>query len=205
MKAELKVSAISKPILRLFFFSGFAAIIYQIVWQRMLYASFGTNIEAITIIVSVFMFGLGLGSLLGGYLSKRYNDKLIQLFFSIEIAIGLFGLNSNFFISSVSKVFLNYHDAALPFIIFMLLCIPTMAMGATFPILVAYIFKQNQSVGESVSELYYINTLGSAVACFLTIGLLFVFFSLSQVLIIAACINFVVAALSIFYLKKNLK
>jgi spermidine synthase len=198
-------SPISRLIIRLFFFSGFAAIIYQIVWQRMLYASFGTNIEAITIIVSVFMFGLGLGSLLGGYLSRKYNSSLIQLFVTIEIAIGVFGICSKFLISTVSTAFLNYPDGALPFIIFMLLCIPTLAMGATFPVLVAYIFKSNRSVEESVSKLYYINTLGSAVACFLTIGLLFVFLTLTQVLIFAACINFAVAAISFTYIKKKIR
>lgn len=170
----------------------------------MLYASFGTNIEAITIIVSVFMFGLGLGSLLGGHLSRKFNNSLIQLFVTLEIAIGVFGICSKFLISTVSKVFLNYHDAALPFIIFMLLCIPTMAMGATFPVLVTYVFKSNRSVEESVSKLYYINTLGSAVACFLTIGPLFIFLTLTQVLIFAACINFCVAALSFVYLKKKI-
>ncbi len=170
----------------------------------MLYSSFGTNIEAITIIVSVFMFGLGLGSLLGGYLSRKFNNSLIQLFVTIEIAIGIFGICSKFLISSVSSAFLNYHDAALPLIIFMLLCIPTLAMGATFPILVSYVFKLNRSVEESVSKLYYINTMGSAVACFLTIGLLFVFLTLTQVLIVAACINFGVAVLSFVYLKKKI-
>lgn len=197
-------STISKPLIRLFFFSGFAAIIYQIVWQRLLYASFGTNIEAITIIVSVFMFGLGLGSLLGGFLSRKFNHRLIQLFVGIEVSIGLFGICSKWLIAYVSTAFLNYHDAALPLIIFMLLCIPTMAMGATFPILVTHAFKANKSVEESVSKLYYVNTLGSAVACFLTIGPLFIFLTLSQVLIVAACINFSVAGLSIVYLKKKI-
>lgn len=199
----LNAAVFSKPIIRLFFFSGFAAIIYQIVWQRMLYASFGTNIEAITIIVSVFMFGLGLGSLLGGYLSRKYNNSLIQLFVTIEIAIGVFGIFSKLLIATVSIAFLHYNDAALPLIIFMLLCIPTMAMGATFPILVAYLFKTNQSVEETVSKLYYINTLGSAISCFLTIGLLFVFLTLTQVLIFAACINFSVAAIAFVYIKKK--
>src|SRR5665213_224680 len=39
----------------LFLISGFAALIYQIVWQRALFAAFGVNIESITIIVSLFM------------------------------------------------------------------------------------------------------------------------------------------------------
>ena len=42
---------------------GFAALCYQLVWQRILFATFGINIESVTIIVSLFMFGLGLGAL----------------------------------------------------------------------------------------------------------------------------------------------
>ena len=79
-----------------------------------------------------------------------------------------------------------------------------MAMGATLPILVTYLFKSNRSVEESVSKLYYVNTLGSAVACFLTIGPLFIFLTLTQVLIFAAVVNFCVAGLSVFYLKKQI-
>jgi len=55
----------------LFFFSGFPALIYQLTWQRALFRIFGVNIESVTVVVAAFMLGLGLGSLLGGELSKR--------------------------------------------------------------------------------------------------------------------------------------
>ena len=55
----------------LFFFSGFPALIYQLTWQRALFRTFGVNIESVTIVVTAFMLGLGLGSLAGGWLSKR--------------------------------------------------------------------------------------------------------------------------------------
>ena len=47
----------------LFLVSGFAAMIYQIVWQRALFTLYGVNIESVTMIVTVFMLGLGMGSL----------------------------------------------------------------------------------------------------------------------------------------------
>ena len=50
----------------LFFISGFAALIYQIIWQRALFAIYGINVQSITIIVSAFMLGLGLGSICVG-------------------------------------------------------------------------------------------------------------------------------------------
>jgi len=43
----------------LFFCSGFPALIYQIVWQRALFAIYGLNIQSVTIVVSAFMLGLG--------------------------------------------------------------------------------------------------------------------------------------------------
>ena len=52
----------------LFFLSGVPALLYQIVWQRALFTIYGVNIESVTIIVTIFMLGLGLGSLAGGWL-----------------------------------------------------------------------------------------------------------------------------------------
>jgi spermidine synthase len=51
----------------LFFFSGFPALIYQLTWQRSLFRIFGVTTESVTIVVTAFMFGLGLGSLAGGW------------------------------------------------------------------------------------------------------------------------------------------
>src|SRR5579862_6413789 len=50
----------------LFFLSGFPALIYQIVWQRTLFIIYGVNVESVTVVVTAFMLGLGLGSLVGG-------------------------------------------------------------------------------------------------------------------------------------------
>ena len=59
----------------LFFLSGFPALLYQIVWQRALFTLYGVNIESVTMIVTVFMLGLGLGSLAGGRLSQIWADN----------------------------------------------------------------------------------------------------------------------------------
>src|SRR5215468_1287166 len=78
----------------LFFFSGFPALIYQLVWQRALFRIFGVNIESVTIVVTAFMLGLGLGSLVGGLISKRRGIPLLPLLAAIELATGGFGLVS---------------------------------------------------------------------------------------------------------------
>lgn len=52
-----------------FFMSGFAALVYQIAWQRMLFTAFGVDLESITIVIAVFMAGLGIGAYFGGKIS----------------------------------------------------------------------------------------------------------------------------------------
>src|SRR5437588_4936673 len=78
----------------LFFFSGFPALIYQIVWQRALFAIYGVNIESVTVVVTAFMLGLGLGSLMGGWLSQRRGVSLLLLFGFMELGIAAYGLIS---------------------------------------------------------------------------------------------------------------
>lgn len=187
----------------LFFCSGVSAIIYQIVWQRVLFASFGTDIESITIIVSVFMLGLGLGSLIGGAMSNASEKKLINYFIFFETAIGLFGLISIPLIEYISQVTLHLSGGWLPFIVFAILVIPTFAMGATLPVLVTYLFKQTKSVGNSVTRLYYINTLGSAIGCLVTVGILFVIGTRQSTIYAAALLNFLIALLTFIYSRKK--
>ena len=77
--------------LAVFLLSGFAALVYQVVWQRALFTIFGVNIESVTLVVTAFMLGLGLGSLAGGALSKRGSRELLLWFSAIELGIGIFG------------------------------------------------------------------------------------------------------------------
>ena len=48
-----------------FFFSGLASLMYQVVWQRLLTVYYGVGPVATTLIVSTYMLGLGLGALVG--------------------------------------------------------------------------------------------------------------------------------------------
>ena len=88
------LSAKTRTLCVLFFFSGFPALIYQLTWQRAMFRIFGVNSESVTIVVSAFMLGLGLGSLAGGWMSKRQHISLLPLLAAIELATAIFGIVS---------------------------------------------------------------------------------------------------------------
>jgi len=50
----------------LFFVSGFCGLLYQVVWVRLAFASFGIVTPVLSVVISVFMLGLALGSWAGG-------------------------------------------------------------------------------------------------------------------------------------------
>lgn len=177
-----------------FFLSGMAAILYQVLWQRAVFTMFGSDSESVTIVVSAFMLGLGLGSLVGGALSKRFPNHLILVFAAIEASIGAFGLVSLSFFAALREWVLSASEVTLHIVSFIGVALPVSLMGMTLPVLVAYLVRQTDNVGHSVGVLYYVNTLGSAVGCFIGAFFLFRELGMSGSVMLAAGLNLGVAA-----------
>src|ERR1017187_10471688 len=123
----------------LFFFSGFPALIYQLTWQRALFRIFGVNIESVTIVVTAFMLGLGLGSLAGGWLSKRRGIPLLPLLGGIELMTGAFGFVSLAIFDKVGEFTIGLSLPATAAVTLALVVVPTLLMGATLPVLVSHL------------------------------------------------------------------
>lgn len=155
---------IPAPVLyAVFLLSGFAAILYQLVWQRSLFRLLGTSSESVTMVVTAFMLGLGLGSLAGGWASVRSWIPLPVIFGLVEIGIGAFGFVSMPLFAWIASVTAAARGLTIGLVAFVAVLIPTLFMGGTLPILVAYLVRRSGNVGKSVGFLYFINTLGSAV------------------------------------------
>ena len=177
----------------LFFCSGFSAIIYQIVWQRTLFTMFGSDVESVTIIVSVFMFGLGMGAIMGNFLLNM-RRHLLQIFLVIELLIGLFGLFSLPIAQYIQSALEVDNRWTLVFGAYALFAIPTLLMGATLPLLVAYLNQTYQNIGRASGSLYAANTWGSALAAFLSVIVIFSLTGQQVATWIAAAFNFLTAA-----------
>lgn len=171
----------------LFFLSGFSALIYQVAWQRMLFARLGGHIESVTIIVSVFMAGLGFGALFGGVLARRYPGGALRLFGILEILTGIYGALSLFLMDLLphGMVLLSAAALFLP---------PTLMMGATLPLLAAGTALSMAGADRAVSVLSFVNTLGSAAASILTVFFLFRTFGLAGTVYTAAATDFFAGA-----------
>jgi spermidine synthase len=195
-----------KLILVLFFFSGFPALIYQLTWQRALFGIFGVNMESVTIVVTAFMLGLGIGSIAGGLFSKKSRMHLLPVLASIEISTAAFGFISLQFFEKFAPLFMGLPNLLMGLVILCLLLIPTVLMGATLPILITYLASRSGMVSDSVGHLYFVNTLGAGVACLLASLLLFPFLGMQTSVSVAALINSFIglgALLIYFRTKKN--
>jgi spermidine synthase len=176
----------------LFFFSGFPALVYQLVWQRALFGILGVHVESVTVVVTAFMLGLGLGSLLGGCLS-RTRLPLLPLLAAIELTTAAFGLGSLRLFDAVAGWALGRSLATTAAVSLGLVLVPTLLMGATLPVLVAHLVRRTASVGESVGLLYHVNTLGAAAACLVAAAALFPFLGMRGSLHVAVAVNVAVA------------
>jgi spermidine synthase len=183
----------------LFFFSGMPALIYQIVWQRALFSIYGVNAESVAVIVSAFMLGLGLGSLLGGWVSERLPERAVALFGVSELSVALFGLASLHIFHWAAEFSAGANLPATVIFGILLLLFPTLLMGATLPLLVQHFVHDSSRVGFSVAMLYFVNTFGSAVACYLCATFVLAGLGESGSVVLAASMNSVVGLIALRY------
>lgn len=188
----------------IFFISGFSALIYQVCWQRLLFTGFGVDLTSITVIVSVFMAGLGVGAYFGGRIADAFSSQVLKIFFLVEFGIGSFGFVSARLIHWMQDQFVNSNLALLTVATFVLLILPTFLMGATLPILTSFFNRYIANIGESIGVLYFYNTLGAAMGALATGFILFNYLTLSQTIYLAASLNLLISVLIfVVYGRKN--
>src|SRR5256885_7242560 len=74
-----------------FFVSGFAALLYQVIWQRLLVFFSGADVYAVTLIVTTFMAGLRPRDLVGGFGGGPiFMRNQIVMFFSTAVGVSIF-------------------------------------------------------------------------------------------------------------------
>ncbi len=155
-------------ILALFFGSGFSSLVYEVLWTRRLSLTLGHTVWALSLVVTAFMLGLAVGSLLGGRRADRSTTRgeCLKAYGQLELAIGGWALASPFLLALVERLYYGYGFWSGAAGAVLVLLPPTAAMGATLPIMSRMLADEPESVGMGLSHLYGSNTLGAcAGAC----------------------------------------
>ena len=157
-------------VLALFFGSGALALVYQVVWARMMTHVFGSTAVAVGTVLAAFMAGMALGSWYLGKVADRSGNRL-KLYAVLEFGIAAAALLSHWALSHMEVVYPALHGlvggspvllAPVRFLAaFLLVMAPTILMGATLPVLSRYLVSGRELVGVRLSTLYSVNTLGA--------------------------------------------
>jgi predicted membrane-bound spermidine synthase len=153
----------------IFFFSGFAALMYQVAWQRLLTVYYGVG-------------------------SIRSRNKII-IYFIVELLIGCFGLISLPFLDFLGRYTAGSSYILSFFYMFLFLSMPTFLMGMTLPLLTKIFNSLIRNFLSTVSLLYFTNTIGAAIGALFCSYVVISFWGLDNAIYCAAAINFILALL----------
>lgn len=181
VKSHKKSTSSLDPLLRLalagFLLSGFAALAYEVLWTRVLVYLFSTSTYAFTIMLISFLIGIALGS----FIFARFVDKIKNLVLSfgiVEIGIGICGVISvillgnsleiNKYLEKLVRLESWWNWNLIRFTeAFLVMLVPTILMGATFPIIIKIYTKNLKKLGLNIGTLYCFNTIGGVFGSFI--------------------------------------
>jgi predicted membrane-bound spermidine synthase len=179
--------------LSVFFASGAAALLYQVVWQRLLTFTTGTDVYSVTLVVAAFMLGMGVGSLAGAHLADRLEGRQRLVAFACsEVAIAVFAFASAFIFYDWLYIYLGERDfswIAIGALSFLSTLWPTFFMGMSLPLAARAITDDPRQPARWVPLLYGWNTLGGAFGAIAAVTILFRTMSFVSSLRFGAAVN----------------
>ena len=178
----------------------------------MLTLVFGHTIYSVSVVLSAFMAGLGLGSYLWGTTIDKAGKPLL-IYGKIELLIGITAAFLSLLFSEFSPIYVWFYQWIPDLLsqtgffkvalVFSLVLVPTILMGATLPIMAKYFVTEETHAGKQVGYLYSINTFGAAAGCLLAGYFLIEYLGVLQTAWLAAFVNIFIGILCILKFKKS--
>jgi spermidine synthase len=191
------------PLLLLFLLSGASALVYQVLWMRLLALVFGVTIHAASTVLAAFMTGLAVGSAAAGRLSDRVRRPLLA-FAIAEALVAAAALATPLGLRAVESLYVRMHAAvdgwpaalavARLALSFAVLIVPTTLMGATLPLVVKSAVARGAILGRQVSLLYASNTAGAVIGTLVAGVWMIPQLGISWAFRIAAIVNLAICA-----------
>jgi spermidine synthase len=158
--------------------SGFTSFAYEIYWSRSLVFILGNSTYALTTMLSAFLCGIAIGGYLIRFVLRYMSDRLLtfgflQVFLGIFSALALPLLFSFSDPQSLNEYLLGSADQVFTLIFtsfgvaFLVMLIPAILIGATFPLVGQILVKDLHRTGSQVGRIYAINTIGNVLGALL--------------------------------------
>jgi spermidine synthase len=185
----------------LFFVSGATGLLYEVAFSKLLGYVFGATAYAVSAVLSAFMAGMALGAHLGGRNAAKARRPLVA-YGALEMIVGLVCLASPRALALVGDAYVSLARSVPGSLALLTLTrtgltaavvmVPTMAMGATFPLLSRVV------VGErGLPRLYAINTAGGAVGALASAYAILPALGITGTMSAAALANLAIGAVAI--------
>ncbi|MCD4690593.1 fused MFS/spermidine synthase, partial [bacterium] len=155
--------------------SGFAAMVYQVAWMRALSLVIGSSVYAVSLTLTAYILGLGLGASIVSRLVDRW-EHLVGRLGDLQLGIGAAALlvvpvpgKLPLVMISVVERFSGSFGALMAAefaIVFLVVLIPTLFMGGVFPLVVKICTRRLEGIGRSVGNVYASNTIGAIAGSF---------------------------------------
>ena len=208
VKSSRKVNASARVAILcgILFLSGIGALIFETLWLRLSGLAFGNSVWAAALILSSFMAGLALGNALAASLRIR-RWRPLYFYAVLEGLVAVFGCTIVFglpvlgdWMRPVWQTLWNHQPAllALRFVVsFLILLVPTTAMGFTLPVIIEDPALRQTNFGRVIGFLYGSNTLGAVVGALLGEAYLIGAFGLRGTGLLAGLASCIAAAIAL--------
>jgi len=189
----------------LFVGSGFCGLLYQVIWVRLAFAAFGVITPVLSVVLSVFMLGLALGSWAGGKwigpLTAKTGRSAIWFYAVVEflIGVGAFLVPRTFAAGEAWLLQAGDLDSTRYLLnSAIVLCLSLLPwcffMGTTFPFMMSYVREDERAQRSSFSYLYLANVIGAMCGTLLTALVLIELLGFRHCLMVAGFTNFLIGA-----------
>lgn len=188
--------------------SGFAAMAYEVAWTRLLTLILGSSTYAFTTMLVAFLTGLALGGLLMAPVVDRLPRPLLILAL-LELSIGLSAFFGQRLFGVLPYLYLLLFRSfsAQPHLLlvsqsllaFFVMFVPTLLMGAVFPIVIRISTDNLTKVGRLVGNAYAVNTVGTVAGSFASGFLLLPILGIQGTIALAIGLNLLLGFLLIFF------
>ena len=181
---------------------GFTALAYEVLWTRLLVFSIASTVYSFSLMLAVFLLGIGIGSLgvvplMARMPSLRTGLIAFQAGIGVYVLFTLFSMESllsapwnSYNLTDPGKTFLRYFkDSAA------LILLPTLLFGMNFPVLIKLAAGGHEHVGRGTGQIYSANTLGAILGSLIAGFLLLPQLGIEKSLIAVATLNLLMVPL----------